>query len=101
MADLPKALQKEDTQATKVSDDNNTEKCALSSQLPMNNVSSHSQPVIVVPFQTQSGLLATTVPHSIPAKPRKVCTLSPSLMTVNVVVRVCILHLHLCDVMMS
>ena len=82
MADLPKALQKE---ATKVSDDNNTEKCALSSQLPMNNVNSHSQPVIVIPFQTQSGLLATTVPHSIPAKP-KVCTLSPSLMTVNVVV---------------
>ena len=35
MADLLKALQKEDTQATKVSDDNNTEKCTLSSQLPM------------------------------------------------------------------
>ena len=41
----------------------------------------------VIPIsQTQPGLLATTVPHSIPAKPRKVCTLSPSLMTVNVVV---------------
>ena len=49
----------------------------------MNNVSSSATP----PFQTQPGLLATTVPHSIPAaKPRKVCTLSPSLMTVNVVV---------------
>ena len=49
----------------------------------------------VIPHsQTQSGLLATTVPHSIPAKPRKVCTLSPSLMTVNVVVCVCILYLH-------
>ena len=40
----------------------------------------------VIPSQTQPGLLATTAPHSIPAKPRKVCTLSPSLMTVNVVV---------------
>ena len=38
----------------------------------------------VIPIsQTQPGLLATVVPHSIP---RKVCTLSPSLMTVNVVV---------------
>ena len=41
---------------------------------------------VIPPSQTQPGLLATTVPHSIPAKPRKVCTLSPSLMTVNVVV---------------
>ena len=46
-------------------------------------------------------LLATAVPHFIPAKPRKVCTLSPSLMTVNVVVCAYILHLHFCDVMMS
>ena len=52
--------------------------------LAMNNVSSSD--VIVTPSQTQPGLLATAVPHSIPAKPRKVCTLSPSLMTVNVVV---------------
>ena len=49
--------------------------------LAMNNVSSSD--VIVTPSQTQPGLLATAVPHSIP---RKVCTLSPSLMTVNVVV---------------
>ena len=56
---------------------------------------------IIPPSQTQPGLLATAVPHSIPAKPRKVCTLSPSLMTVNVVVCVCILYLHFCDVMMS
>ena len=42
--------------------------------------------IIIPPYQTQSGLLATTAPHSIPAKPRKVCTLSSSLMTVNVVV---------------
>ena len=41
---------------------------------------------VIPPSQTQSGLLATAVPHSIPDKPRKVCTLSPSLMTVNVVV---------------
>ena len=41
---------------------------------------------VIPPSQIQPGLLATTVPHSIPAKPRKVCTLSPSLMTVNVVV---------------
>ena len=41
---------------------------------------------VIPPSQTQSGLLATAVPHSIPAKPRKVCILSPSLMTVNVVV---------------
>ena len=34
---------------------------------------------VIPPSQTQSGLLATTSPHSIPAKPRKVCTLSPSL----------------------
>ena len=50
-------------------------------------------PVIVTPSQNQSGLLATAVPHSIPAKPRKVCTLSPSLMTVNVVYSVCILFI--------
>ena len=56
---------------------------------------------VIPPSQIQPGLLATTVPHSIPAKPRKVCTLSPSLMTVNVVVCVCILYLHFCDVMMS
>ena len=37
---------------------------------------------VIPPSQTQSGLLATAVPHSIPVKPRKVCTL----MTVNVVV---------------
>ena len=55
-----------------------------SCSLAMNNVSSSD--VIVTPSQTQPGLLATTVPHSMPAKPRKVCTLSPSLMTVNVVV---------------
>ena len=41
---------------------------------------------VIPPSQTQSGHLATTVPHSIPAKPRKVRTLSPSLMTVIVVV---------------
>ena len=58
----------------------------------MNNVSS-SDVIVTPPSQTQPGLLATAVPHSIPAKPRKVCTLSPSLMTVNVVV--------FCDVMMS
>ena len=63
----------------------------------MNNVSSSATP----PSQTQAGLLATTVPHSIPAKPRKVCTLSPSLTTVNVAVCVCILYLNFCDVMMS
>ena len=51
----------------------------------MNNVSS-SDVIVTPPSQTQPGLLATAVPHSIPAKPRKVCTLSPSLMTVNVVV---------------
>ena len=53
--------------------------------LAMNNVSS-SDVIVTHPSQTQPGLLATAVPHSIPAKPRKVCTLSPSLMTVNVVV---------------
>ena len=53
--------------------------------LAMNNVSS-SDVIVTPPSQTQPGLLATAVPHSIPAKPRKVCTLSPSLMTVNVVV---------------
>ena len=60
------------------------------------NLESHlcnSQTVnnIISPSQTQSGLLATAVavPLSIPAKPRKVCTLSPSLMTVNVVVCAC------------
>ena len=43
---------------------------------------------VIPPSKTQSGLLATAVavPLSVPAKPRKVCTLSPSLMTVNVVV---------------
>ena len=50
----------------------------------MNNVSSSNVIVTHPPSQTQPGLLATAVPHSIPAKPRKVCTLS--LMTVNVVV---------------
>ena len=50
--------------------------------LAMNNVSS-SDVIVTPPSQTQPGLLATAVPHSIPAKPRKVCTLS---MTVNVVV---------------
>ena len=53
--------------------------------LAMNNVSS-SDVIVTPPSQTQPGLLATAAPHSIPAKPRKVCTLSPSLMTVNVVV---------------
>ena len=48
--------------------------------LAMNNVSS-SDVIFTHPSQTQPGLLATAVPHSIP---RKVCTLSPSLMTVNV-----------------
>ena len=48
--------------------------------LAMNNVSS-SDVIVTHPSQTQPGLLATAVPHSIP---RKVCTLSPSLMTVNV-----------------
>ena len=41
---------------------------------------------VIPPSQTQPGLLATTVPRSMPAKPRKVCTLPPSLMTMNVVV---------------
>ena len=41
---------------------------------------------VIPPSQTQPGVLATAVPYSIPAKPRKVCTLSPFLMTVNVVV---------------
>ena len=41
---------------------------------------------VIPPYQTQPGLLATAVLHSIPVKLRKVCTLSPSLMTVNVVV---------------
>ena len=50
--------------------------------LAMNNVSS-SNVIVTPPSQTQPGLLATAVPHSIP---KKVCTLSPSLMTVNVVV---------------
>ena len=50
--------------------------------LAMNNVSS-SDVIVTPPSQTQPGLLATAVPHSIP---NKVCTLSPSLMTVNVVV---------------
>ena len=50
--------------------------------LAMNNVSS-SDVIVTPPSQTQPGLLATAVPHSIPAKPRKV---SPSLMAVNVVV---------------
>ena len=50
--------------------------------LAMNNVSS-SDVIVTPPSQTQPGLLATAAPHSIP---RKVCTLSPSLMTVNVVV---------------
>ena len=66
----------------------------------MNNVSS-SDVIATPPSQTQPGPLATAVPHSIPAKPRKVCTLSPSLMTVNVVYSVCVLHLHFCDVITS
>ena len=45
----------------------------------LNNVSSSD----VIVSQTQPGLLATAVPHSIQGK---VCTLSPSLMIVNVVV---------------
>ena len=56
--------------------------------LAMNNVSS-SDVIVIPPSQTQPGLLATAVPHSIPAKPKKVCTLSPSLMTVNVVACAC------------
>ena len=61
--------------------------------LAMNNVSS-SDVIVTPPSQTQPGLLATAVPHSIPAKPKKVCTLSHSLMTVNVVVCV---YFILCD----
>ena len=53
--------------------------------LAMNNVSS-SDVIVTPPSQTQPCLLATAAPHFIPAKPIKVCTLSPSLMTVNVVV---------------
>ena len=63
--------------------------------LAMNNVSS-SDVIVTPPSQTQPGLLATAVPHSIPAKAIKVYTLSPFLMT-----SVCILHLHFCNVMMS
>ena len=62
--------------------------------LAMNNVSSSD--VIVTPSsQTQPGLLATAVPHSIPAKPRKVRTLSPSLMHDCEYGSVCILHIAL------
>ena len=58
--------------------------------LAMNIVSSSDVP----PSQTQPGLLATAVPHSIPIK---VCTLSPSLLLFECG-SVC---MHFCDVMMS
>ena len=63
----------------------------------LNNVSS-SDVIVTPPSQTQPGLLATAVPHSIPVKPRKVCTSFSHDCECG---SVCILHLHFCDVMMS
>ena len=64
---------------------------------------SQTQPGLLataVSFMPQPGLLATAVPHSIQAKPRKVCTLF-SFSHDCECGSVCILHLYFCDVMMS